>query len=176
MENKDAIPRLFWFHKDSSLFDIFKQVIFQYSFAQDLNSHRHNPVDFFSDWFSQLEEFLKNPETNSFDEGDLQMDQTRLPFVLNVMNPNYVYSSYRQTPDCRNCGGNNCKVCPLPILKSLTLRQLLDQVVNAEKFQNNTNLYKSKEEMKSSYNDGETGGFIGGYSNQYSIQDSSDED
>jgi hypothetical protein len=38
-------------------------------------------------------------------------------------------------------------------------------VVNAEKFQNNTNLYKSKEEMKSSYNDGETGGFIGGYSN-----------
>jgi hypothetical protein len=28
MENKDAIPRLFWFHKDSSLFDIFKQVIF----------------------------------------------------------------------------------------------------------------------------------------------------
>jgi hypothetical protein len=38
-------------------------------------------------------------------------------------------------------------------------------VVNAEKFQNNANLYKSKEEMKNPYNDGETGGFIGGYSN-----------
>ena len=30
--------------------------------------------------------------------------------------------------------------------------------------------------MKNPYNEGETGGFIGGYSNQYSIQDSSDED
>ena len=32
-ENKDGIPRLFWFHKDMSLFDVNKFIVTQYSFA-----------------------------------------------------------------------------------------------------------------------------------------------
>jgi hypothetical protein len=40
-ENKNAIPRLLWFHKDSSLFDVFEEIVKQFSFAyqQDIVTH-----------------------------------------------------------------------------------------------------------------------------------------
>jgi hypothetical protein len=41
-ENKDGIPRLFWFKKDMSLFEVYKKIITEYSFAQaydDLDNH-----------------------------------------------------------------------------------------------------------------------------------------
>jgi hypothetical protein len=62
-ENKDGIPRLFWFHKDMTLFEVNKFIVTQYSFAQaydDLPSH--DPEAYFGDNYKGLIDYLNDPE------------------------------------------------------------------------------------------------------------------
>ena len=127
-ENKVAIPRLFWFHKSQSLFDVYKQIIKQYSFAQDDDPESHNPDVFFLDNYDQI---VKNLDQNDMlDSAELHQDSTSLPLTVNISNPNYdphKYSYY--VPECKNCGQKTCKNCQMPVTNSKNLGDLLELIV-----------------------------------------------
>lgn len=78
-ENKDGIPRLFWFHKDMSLFDVNKFIVTQYSFAQaydDLPSH--DPEVYFNEHYKGLIDYLNDPEKQDapLETGVFEQDST----------------------------------------------------------------------------------------------------
>lgn len=141
-DNVQAIPRLFWLHKDQPLLDVFKHLVQQYSFTADFNSDEHDAKKYFEDHYQSLIDKVKNSEESDIDE--MSQDMTRFPLTVNIVNQNKSYYA----PPCRNCGNKSCKNCPMPISLQKTIADLLDQMVHKTKFKNNINLFTNQDEFK----------------------------
>ena len=67
-------------------------------------------------------------------------NQTSLPFIVNVVNPN------KDNPAgavCEICHSPQCTNCPFPVRHDLTLREYLANVCDKATFYNNAGLYKT---------------------------------
>ncbi|CDW85002.1 ubiquitin carboxyl-terminal hydrolase family [Stylonychia lemnae] len=180
-DNKQAIPRLFWFNKNQPLADVQRKIVQNYSFAQDFVNEPevHDPNEYYVKHYEKLLNQLQNNEDVSQD--DLSQDITEYPFTINIVNQNQRYYA----PPCRNCQ-SNCKNCPMPISSQKTFRDLLDQMVHKEKFFDNQNLFINQDEFKeqNDSDDDNNGGYNSYNNNIYSnkskfknnLQDDSDDD
>lgn len=152
-ENKDGIPRLFWFRRDEPLFNVFEHVVKQYSFT--FSEEHHNPDEYFSLKYKPLLNYISKSENNDpedeapAEDFKLNQDETVLPMVVNIMNPHYEANKYSSLqPRCPACDEKPCKNCPLPALPNYTLNDLLGRVaVEDAKFNDNFNLFLNKADL-----------------------------
>ena len=150
-ENKEGIPRLFWFHKDMTLLDVYKHLITQFSFAQDDDASTHDAERYFTESFAKFLEYTESNEVVGEEGLDdlLDQDKTPFPFAVNIKNPYYdKHKSVFYIPKCRNCGEKTCQNCYLKASKKITLRQFIDQMTISDKFKDNTSLYQDEEAIK----------------------------
>ena len=61
-ENQNVIPRIFWFKKTATPFEVLKQIINQYSFVLSDEPETHDPEAFFQENFKPLIDYLADPE------------------------------------------------------------------------------------------------------------------
>ena len=66
-------------------------------------------------------------------------NETSLPFIVNVVNPD------KESPNgavCGLCRSAECMNCPLPVRHDLTLREYLTRICDKTNFYNNASLYR----------------------------------
>jgi hypothetical protein len=56
----------------------------------------------------------------------IDLETTKYPFCLNVINPN---KNKYQSPNCLLCGMRSCSNCPLPLSYNQSLRDLLKDIM-----------------------------------------------
>lgn len=100
--NKEYIPRLFWFHRDQTLKDIYQQAFIQYAYIIDIDEENLN---------SEVTE-LAYAIDDMNDISQLDPDMTTFKISLQVVNP---YRNKYYGPTCRVCGRKDCSNCPLPL-------------------------------------------------------------
>ena len=106
-ENQNAIPRLFWFPKTASPYEVLREIITQFSFVQSDDPGIHDGQAHFEENWKVLIEYLNDPEKSKevLDLSEFDQDKADFPFTLNLKNP--YYDNYKSTyflPKCRNCG------------------------------------------------------------------------
>ena len=145
-ENVNAIPRLFWFNKNQTTYEVFKHTVtsFMPSIFQDEDLDQPIDVeDIFAQKFENLiESVLDKGEDSDFDQ--MSQDMTNFPFALNLVNPN-ARSYY--APPCRNCS-SKCENCPLPLSSNRDLNSLLESVAHRTKFKDNYSLFTNQREFR----------------------------
>ena len=91
----------------------------------------------YADMLTQLD---NNEEV---DRADMEIDSTKYPMVVNVINPyKNKYSSC-----CRICKSKNCENCALPVTRQILLRDFLEGLAHKTKFNGNDNLFKNIEHL-----------------------------
>ena len=61
-ENQNAIPRLFWFQKTASPYEVLREIITQFSFVQSDDAGTHDEQAHFEENWKVLIEYLNDPE------------------------------------------------------------------------------------------------------------------
>jgi hypothetical protein len=79
-----VIPRLFWFSKQESLFEIFKHIVKQFSFVITENeSENFDSEKYFNDTFEKLITKITSGEESDMDE--MSQDITDFPMCVNII-------------------------------------------------------------------------------------------
>ena len=146
------IPRLFWFPKTTTPFEVLKEIVTQYSFVTSDEPATHDSKAYFEEHWKPLLDFLADPEKAGvvLDLSEFEQDSTEFPLTVNLRNP--YYDSYKSSyflPKCRNCGEQSCKNCPMPVNTHGTIWELVESMVSKKSFSDNAHLYKmNKEDIK----------------------------
>ena len=151
-ENQNAIPRLFWFPKTASPYEVLREIITQFSFVQSDNAGTHDAQAHFEENWKVLIEYLNDPEKSKqvLDLSEFDQDKAEFPLTINLKNP--YFDSYKSTyflPKCRNCGEQSCRNCPMPVNGHATIWELIETIVSQKSFQDNGYLYRlNKDDLK----------------------------
>ena len=130
-ENKDGIPRLFWFRRDEPLLNVFEHIIKQYTFAFAAT----DPEEYYTFKYKPLMDYIARIDNNdpediqATEDFSLNQDETVLPMIVNIINQHYEANKYSYNqPPCPACEYKYCKNCPMPAVPSHNLGQLLSRV------------------------------------------------
>jgi hypothetical protein len=132
-----VIPRLFWFPRSATPFEVVKSIITQYSFVTSEDASTHDAQAYFEEHWKPLIDYLSDPEKASqvLEVSEFNQDTATFPMTVHLKNP--YYDSYKSTyflPKCRNCGEQSCKNCPMSINAHNTIGDLIDSIVSKKSF------------------------------------------